>query len=81
MRYQVNLDGLSGHKIEVELPSALRGARVLVDGQPAAKGSKRGQYLLRGADGRDSVVELKSSFLDPVPQVLWAGKKIRLVIG
>jgi hypothetical protein len=50
----------------------------LVDGQPAAKGKKRGQFLLRGADGRDSIVELKGFFLDPVPKVVFAGKQIAL---
>ena len=78
MRYQVNLEGISKHRIEVETPGALRGPRVLTDGQPAPKGKKRGQYLLRCDDGRESVAELKGFFLDPVPQVLWAGKKITL---
>jgi hypothetical protein len=76
MRYPVHLEGLSGHRIEVELQGALKGARLLVDGRPAPQGGKRNQYILRGADGRDSIAELKTSFLDPVPQVLWGGKKI-----
>jgi hypothetical protein len=74
----VNLEGLSGHKVEVELQGAFHAPRILVDGQPAAKGSKRGQYMLPGTDGHESAVELKTSFLDPVPHVLWAGKKITL---
>ncbi len=78
MRYPVNLAGISGHRIEVELAGAFRGPRILVDGQPAPKGKKRGQFLLRGNDGRESVAELKTILVDPVPQVLWNGGKITL---
>ena len=77
MRYQVNLVGLSDRKVEVE-SSVFGRARLLVDGQPAPKGSKRSQFLVRGTDGRDSIVELKTVVPDPVPQVLWAGQTIRL---
>lgn len=78
MRYQVNLGGLAGRKVEVETRAVFGGARVLVDGQPAPKGPRRAQFLVRGTDGRDSVLELKTSVLDPVPQVLWAGQTIKL---
>jgi hypothetical protein len=77
MRYQVNLVGVSDRKVEVE-SSVFGGAKLLVDGQPAPKGPKRSQFLVRGTDGHDSVVELKTSLPDPVPQVLWAGQTIRL---
>jgi hypothetical protein len=77
MRHQVNLPGLADRKIEVE--STIFGSpRVFVDGQPAPKGPKRAQFLLRGTDGRDSVLELKTKLPDPVPQVLWAGQTIKL---
>jgi hypothetical protein len=73
----VNLVGVSDRKVEVE-SSVFGGAKLLVDGQPAPKGPKRSQFLVRGTDGYDSVVELKTSLPDPVPQVLWAGQTIRL---
>jgi hypothetical protein len=79
VRYQVNLPELPGRKVEVELAGVFSGARLLVDGQPAAKGPKRGQFFLRGADGRDVLIALKTTFLDPVPQVLWAGRTIKIV--
>jgi hypothetical protein len=78
MRYPVQLEGISAPKIEVETPSAFQGAKVLINGQPAPKGKKRGEYLLRRDDGRESTIQLKSFFLDPVPQVVWAGNTIRL---
>jgi hypothetical protein len=77
MRYALNLVGLSDRKIEVQ-SSFFGGAKLLVDGQTAPKGSKRSQFLVRGTDGRDSVVELKTTVPDPVPQILWAGQTIRL---
>jgi hypothetical protein len=77
MRYQVNLVGLSDRKVEVE-SSVFRAARLLVDGQPTPKGPKRSQFLVRGTDGRDSFVELKTILPDSVPQVVWAGQTIRL---
>jgi hypothetical protein len=77
MRYQVKLGGLADRKVEVE-SSLFRGARVLVDGQPAPKGPKRAQFLVSGTDGRDSVLELKTKLPDPVPQVVWGGQTIKL---
>jgi hypothetical protein len=77
MRYQMNLAGVSGRKIEVE-STIFGGSKLLVDGQPAPKGSKRSQFIVSGTDGRDSVVEFKTVLPDPVPQVLWAGQTIRL---
>ena len=77
MRYQVNLVGLSDRKIEVE-STIFGSAGLFVDGLPAPKGGKRAQFLVRGTDGRDSTVEFKRTFFDPVPQLLWAGQTIRL---
>ncbi len=79
MRYPVKIVELPGRKVEVELPGVFSSATVFVDGQPATKAHKRGQFFLRAADGRDSLIALKTSFLDPVPQVFWAGRVIRVV--
>ena len=79
MRYPVNIPELPGCRIEVELPGVFSSATVLVDGQPATKALKRGQFFVRATDGRESLLALKTSFLDPVPQVLWAGRTIQLV--
>ena len=78
MRYQVNIPELPGRRIEVELPGIFSSAMLLVDGQPAPKGAKRGQFSVRGTDGRESLITLKSS-IDPVPQVIFANRTIRLV--
>jgi hypothetical protein len=79
VRYPVNIPELPGRRIEVELPGVFSSATVLVDGQPATKALKRGQFFVCATDGRESLLALKTSFLDPVPQVLWAGRTIQLV--
>jgi len=79
VRYPVNIPELPGRRIEVEHPGVFSSATVLVDGQPATKALKRGQFFVRATDGRESLLALKTSFLDPVPQVLWAGRTIQLV--
>jgi len=79
VRYPGNIPELPGRRIEVELPGVFSSATVLVDGQPATKALKRGQFFVRATDGRESLLALKTSFLDPVPQVLWAGRTIQLV--
>jgi hypothetical protein len=77
VRYPVHLPELPGRRIEVEVAGTFSSPIILVDGQPANKGAKRGHFLVRGADGRDVVIGLKTS-LDPIPQVLFAGRTIRL---
>lgn len=77
MRYPVNLPELPGRRIEVEVAGVFSSPKLLVDGQPANKGAKRGQFLVCGADGRDVTIGLKTS-LDPIPKVLVAGRTIRL---
>jgi len=79
VRYPVNIPELPGRRIEVELPGVFSSATVMVDGQLATKALKRGQFFVRATDGRESLLALKTSFLDPVPQVLWAGRTIQLV--
>ncbi len=79
MRYQLNIPALPGRKVEVELPGIFSSATILVDGQPATKAAKRGKFFIRATDGRESLIGLKTSFLDPVPQVLWVGRTIKVV--
>ena len=77
MRYPFNLPELPGRRIEVELAGIFSSPKLFVDEQPANKGAKRGEFLVRGTDGRDVLMGLKTS-LDPVPQGLCAGRTIRL---
>ena len=51
MNYPINIDGFEGQTLEMKPSGMLAGPQLLVNGQPAAKGPKRGQMLLRRTDG------------------------------
>jgi hypothetical protein len=78
MHYPVPAEGFEGRRLVVETAGFFSGPRLLLDGQPAPKGPKRGQLLLRRNDGVDVVAQLRSVFLDPVPQVVVGGQTIKL---
>lgn len=77
MNYPVNLEGFEGQAIVVQSAGFLSGPKLLVNGQPAAKGPKRGQMLLRRNDGREVVAAWKPQFLD-VPQLSVDGATFRV---
>lgn len=76
MQHYVNAEGFEGRKLVVESAGFFSGPRLLLDGQPASKGPKRGQLLLRRNDGIDVIAQLRGVFIDPIPQVTVDGKKI-----
>jgi hypothetical protein len=78
MQYLVQADGFEGRQLVVESAGWFAGAKLMLDGQPAPKGPKRGQLLLRRNDGVDVVAQLRNIFVDPIPQVVIDGKTIKL---
>ena len=68
MKYLVNLQGFEGQTIEVQSQGLLSGARLLVNGKSAPKGTKRGEMLLRRNDGREVIAKFQTAFLD-VPKL------------
>lgn len=64
MKYNVNLQGFEGQTIEVQSQGMLSGAKLLVNGKPASKGTKRGEMLLQRNDGREVVAKFQTAFLD-----------------
>jgi hypothetical protein len=56
-----------------------RGLRVLVDGIPAPKGSKRGQFILKDNNRFKVVVQLRQVLLDPVPQPIIDNQVVKVV--
>jgi len=65
-------------EVTVETAGLIRGARIIIDGKPAAKGSKRDQYVIYDNNGFKVVVQLKQSFVDPIPKLVVDGQLIRL---
>ncbi len=76
MEYPVHIDGFEGRQLSVTSGGILAGPRLLVDGQPAPKGPKRGQLLLRRNDGTEVVARLRGGFVDPIPEIIIDGKTV-----
>ncbi len=80
MLYTVALEGFEGRDIAVELAGVFSAPRILVDGEPAPKGQKAGDVVLRRNDGRESVARLRTTnFLDPVPHLIVDDHSYQLV--
>lgn len=79
MRYDVNLENFEGQNIEVE-HSLISGIKLLVNGEPAPKGQKRGEFVLQSNDGRQVIATWKQQALGiDIPQLVIDGKAINLV--
>lgn len=78
MKYQINLRGFEGQTIEIQSPGLLTGAKLFVNGEPAPRGAKRGQMILRRNDGKDVIVQFKGFFLD-VPDLLVDDEVLQVV--
>jgi hypothetical protein len=75
MEYPLNLPGFEGRQLSLQTAGFFSGPKLLLDGQPAPPGPKRGQFALRRNDGTQAVAELRNPlFIDPVPQVVVDGK-------
>jgi hypothetical protein len=53
--------------------------RLLVNGQPATPGAKRGEFHVTRPDGTTATVTLRSGFPDPAPVLQVDGRRIPLV--
>jgi hypothetical protein len=78
MQHYVHAEGFEGRQLIVESSGFFSGPRLMLDGQPASKGPKRGQLLLRRNDGVDVIAQLRGVFVDPIPQVTVDGKTIKI---
>jgi len=78
MGYKVNAEGFEGQDIEIVV-SFWTGTKLLVNGEKAGKGLKRGQLLLKRNDGKEVIAMLKQKMLGlDVPQIEIDGKIIDL---
>lgn len=79
MQYPLSLPGFENRRLLVETGGFWSGAKIMIDGEPAPKGPKRGQFLLRRNDGTEIIAQLRvHNFLDPVPQVVIGGENIQI---
>lgn len=78
MGYKVNPDGFDGQDLEVVI-SFWAGPKLLVNGEKAEKGPKRGQMILKRNDGKEVVALFKQKMLgSDVPILEVDGKSIEL---
>ena len=79
MSYIAKIEGFENQNIEAKV-SFWSGPKLLVNGEPASKGSKRGEMVLQRNDGKQVTARWKPQFLGlDVPQLLIEGKAINLV--
>lgn len=79
MGYKANVEGFEGQDLEVNV-SFWTGSKLLVNGQPAPKGAKRGEMLLQRNDGRQVVAIWKQQMMGfDIPQLVVDGKPVKLV--
>lgn len=79
MSYKVNLEGFEGQDIEIKT-GFWSGPKLLVNGQLAPKGSKRGEMLLQSNAGQQVVARWKPQFMGlDVPQLVANDQVINLV--
>jgi hypothetical protein len=79
MSYAVNMEGFEGQKLEVTA-GFWTAPRLLINGQPAVRGKKRGEMLLQRNDGTQITARWKPQILGlDVPQLVAEGKTVRLV--
>lgn len=80
MNYPLTLEGFEGQSLEVKPGGFFSGPQLLVNGQPAAKGPKRGQMVLRRTDGREVTATWRPALLGlDVPRLEVDGKQLNVV--
>ena len=80
MRYHISPRGFEGHKIEVQSAGVFSGYKLIIDGERAPKGPKRGQMTMRRNDGAEVLAVWKPKVLGfDVPQLQVEGETIDLV--
>jgi hypothetical protein len=79
MRYPVQLEDFQGQNVEVEV-SFWSGSKLLVNGEPAPKGEKRGEFVLQRNDGKQAVATWKPQALGfDGPQLVIDGDPVQYV--
>ncbi|MEN8241776.1 MAG: hypothetical protein ABFS17_07635 [Chloroflexota bacterium] len=79
MNHKINLEGFENQNIEVKT-SFWAGPKLLVSGEPAQKGTKRGEMIIQRDDGQQVIATWKPQFLGlDLPQLVVDGKVEKLV--
>jgi len=81
MQYPFKIEGFDGHILAVTSDEFFSSPRLLIDGQPAASGQSRGEFILHNNTGSKMTAQLTSAYLgfDPVPKLSVDGKIIQIM--
>lgn len=80
MNYPVKIEGFEGQTIEVQPAGFFSSQKLLVNGQPASSGKKRGEMVLRRNDGQEVIATWKPQFAGfDIPQLVVEGKTIQVI--
>jgi len=81
MQFPVKIEGFEGHHLAVTSDEFISNPQLLIDGQPAPSGQKRGEFILQRSNGTEANAQLTSSYLgfDPVPRLSVDGKIIQIM--
>lgn len=70
MQYPVQIEGFQVQQLTLKPAGFFSGTKLMLNGQPAPKGAKKGEFILKKDDGTEVTARLKNTFLDPVPQII-----------
>ena len=71
MTYPIDIEGFEGQNLEVTEPGVFSSAKLLIDGEPAPKGEKRGEMLLTRDDGSQVTAKWKPKLMGiDVPELI-----------
>jgi len=81
MEYPIKIEGFEGHHLSVTSDEFISNPKLLIDGQPAPSGQRRGEFILHRNDDSKVVAQITSAYFgfDPVPQLSIDGKKLRIM--
>lgn len=78
MEFPLTVPGFEGRNLVVKTAGFFSGAKLMVDGEPAEKGKKAGQFVLRRNDGTQVVATLRGNVIDPAPVVTIDGTAVKV---
>lgn len=78
MEFPIPVEGFENRNLTLKAGGFWKGARIWIDGQPAAKAPKRGYYLLKRNDGQEVMARFRG-FLNPIPPVEIDGRLFHVV--
>ena len=74
----IEIPGYEGQQIAVEIPRGFGTAKLLINGQLAPAGAKKGQYLIHRNDGVQETAFFKGGFPDPIPTLMVGPQAVKL---